>query len=142
MPRPESNIWNTVLRSADRKKWKCSYCGDIFAGNSYRVKCHLIGGIGIKQCPQSLGPIPQQLIADLKEEREVIKSQALVDKRRSTAQVLSTPAKQMKITDNNSRERTRIADRAVARCIYSNGLAFQLADKKSYREMCQVSTEQ
>ena len=78
MPRPESNIWNTVLRSADRKKWKCSYCGDIFAGNSYRVKCHLIGGIGIKQCPQRLGPIPQQLIADLKEEREVIKSQALV----------------------------------------------------------------
>ena len=93
--------------------------------------------------PAELGPhTPATYSRSKGREREVIKSQALVDKRRSTAQVLSTPAKQMKITDNNSRERTRIADRAVARCIYSNGLAFQLADKKSYREMCQVSTEQ
>ena len=60
MPRQESSIWSVVVRSTDKKSWQCCYCGHNFAGNSYRVKCHLIGGPGITHCPQNLGHIPQQ----------------------------------------------------------------------------------
>ena len=139
MPRAESSIWNAVVRSSDKKSWTCSYCGNGFAGNSYRVKCHFIGGPGIGKCSQKLGPIPQQLLTDIEEEFNDKKTKALTEKRKFTAEIALSPSrKQLKITDQSISDRRKLADRAVARCIYSNGLAFHLADNEAFRKMCQV----
>ena len=88
---------------------------------------------------QNLGPIPEQLLTEPREERKSMMMKSLADKRLATANAVRSPArKQLRLSDKSHRDRIKLADRAVARCIYSNGLAFQLAKNTSFRNMCQV----
>lgn len=137
MPRKEDGIWGVVIRSNDKKQWTCSYCGETHTGCSSRVKSHLIGGSSdIKQCSQKLGIIPASLVTQLVDEKEAAIQKSLTRKRQATALCSATTLKQQKISDISSKDRTLLAHRAVARCVYSGGLPFRLADTTAYREMC------
>eukprot|EP00253_Pinus_taeda_P021029 PITA_21029 len=164
---PKSPLWQYVeiigkVPGGGSFKWKCSECQDIKNGSYTRVKTHLTGqnNTGVQLCigpkdangkpSKGLSPRKMKFYASLQEvvDRKLAKRKHPVQ---SSTTKLPLPFRPATTTNkrptlgpleaafnNQSRD---IADEHVTRCIYANGLAFNLVCSPYWQQIIKAINE-
>ena len=164
---PRSPLWQYVEilgknPGGGSYKWRCSECKSIRNGSYTRVKAHLTGqtNTGVQVCAgpsdtngkpgQGLSPAKIKFFASLQDaaDRRLAKGKLPVQSpiTRSPLPSRSTATTNKRPTlgpleaafNNQGRE---VADEYVARCIYANGLAFNLVRSPYWQQMIKAVNE-
>eukprot|EP00253_Pinus_taeda_P025286 PITA_25286 len=164
---PKSPLWQYVEIIGKNPgggsfKWKCNECQDIKNGSYTKVKAHLTGqtNTGVQVCTgpkyangklgQGLSPGKMKFYASLQEaaDRKLAKGKHPVQSSTTRPPLPSRPAatSNKRATlgpleacfNNQGRD---IADEHVARCIYANGLAFNLVRSPYWQQMIKAVNE-
>jgi hypothetical protein len=164
---PRSPLWQYVEIISKNigggsYKWRCSECNKLRNGSYTRVKGHLTGlnNTGVTVCPglddangkpgQGLSPAKLQFYASLQDVADRRYAKGKVPMQASAAKP-PMPSKPTMTTNkrptlgplessfnNQGRE---VVDEHVARCIYANGLPFNLVRSPYWQQMIKVVNE-
>eukprot|EP00253_Pinus_taeda_P007358 PITA_07358 len=161
---PRSPLWQYVEilgknSSGGSYKWRCSECNSIRNGSYTRVKAHLTEqtNTGVLVCNgpngqpgTSLSPAKVKFYTSLQDaaDRKFSKGKLPVQASTTKSSLPSTPA----LTSNKrptlgpleaafNNQGREVADEHVARCIYANGLAFNLVRSPYWQQMIKAVNE-
>jgi len=164
---PRSPLWQYVEilgknSGGGSYKWRCSECNSIRNGSYTRVKAHLTGqtNTGVLVCNGPNGPNGQpgtglspakvKFYVSLQDaaDRKFNKGKLPVQASTTKSSLPSTPA----LTSNKrptlgpleaafNNQGREVADEHVARCIYANGLAFNLVRSPYWQQMIKAVNE-
>jgi len=147
MPKDKGPEWNHVLVLDDASKnlafarMQCSYCDKVYSGGVNRIRTHLAGdGTSVGKCESA----PDSVIAEmLAANKERLRLDALKKKKNLLDKATKTPAtgskdvpslKQSSITSTLHIGSKQLADAAVARAFYANGIPFAVIENKYFKE--------
>ena len=153
MPKDKGPEWHHVVISSaegdDGNKpdnlptVQCIYCDKTFVGGAFRIRGHLIGDkkIGLKRCPKVPDSVVSQFteIEDKRYEEQKKKQKlAALNQATSSASTSNKASfgKQTMLPDMIKACAKKEADTAIARMFFANGLAFNLAESRYFKEAC------
>ena len=154
MPRDKGPEWvhvmilNGNVKNAAFSKLQCIYCQKEYTGGVSRIRAHLNGSgdIHIRKCED----VPEDIMKKFQEDKtERLKQEILKRKRDALndatkaskshdAQAHTSSTKQARLPGMFQHGAKQLADAAVARCFYANGLPFVVAESKHFKEMLEA----
>ena len=147
MPKEKSTEWIhvTVINEKEKNsalaKLKCIYCDKVYSGGIIRIRGHLAGDdINIKSCEKVPTDIKNMIKEDnteranqdaMKRKREALDK---ATKHAATSEAHTSSSKQMCLTDMMKSGSKQLADAAIARLFFANGIPFVVAESKYFKE--------